>query len=79
MSYIINLLNILCVSGGLGPLGALFGSLFTLLPLPRLGSRRTVAAFAAPALILSWIIIAFSNSVETIYIGRFLGMEMRKK
>ncbi|OXA41778.1 Facilitated trehalose transporter Tret1 [Folsomia candida] len=61
------------MSGGLVPLGAMAGSLFALMPLAKLGARRTIFLFGSPALIFSWIIIGCANSVHMIFVGRFLG------
>ncbi|CAL8110000.1 unnamed protein product [Orchesella dallaii] len=59
--------------GGLGPLGALFGSTLVLIPLRFFGPRRTIAFFGCPAILCSWSFIGFADDILMIFVGRFLG------
>ncbi|XP_021946111.1 facilitated trehalose transporter Tret1 [Folsomia candida] len=59
--------------GGLGPLGAILGSIISAIPLKYVGPRRTIALLGISMLILSWVTIGMSHGIVLVYVGRFLG------
>lgn len=61
------------LTGSLGPMGAIAGSLFATIPIKYFGVKGTLFYCGLTAFATSWLTISMSTSFTSILMGRFVG------